>query len=264
MAIGIIRICEGNLADATSTLISATDTTPQLPLRNLQDPRLGRHTRLLSRTAWLQFDFGVNTTIGIVCLQFARHTDGMPLAGTVRHTFDADGGTPGAGAVHDSGNVPIGTYEGYGYHHYEPSAAVSARYWRVTFDVSGVSYIDPGRAFAAAPFIPGATVAIEYEDFWEDMSRVARGERSQAEFVDSRVSLRSLRFDLNSLEKEDRNTLREIIRRAGISQQILIVLRPLDADAGREVIIGRRRQNSPIRHRILDLYANSWTIGESA
>lgn len=251
-----------NHVDGSAVTLTASASSGDLSASNLADPIIGRRWRTTSLSAYVDIDFATDKTVGVVALRFPRDTT-FPLSGTVRHQFDADGGTPGTGAAHDSTAVSIGAADGYGYHLYKPAAAVTARYWRFTFAVTGLSYIDVGRAWAGEAWQPTFDVAGGYEDGWLDLSETTRAARSGAEFVDERARQRQYALALEALSSSERDSIREMMRIAGSSKQVLFCLDP-DSFA-RETVIGRLAGSQPIRHRALtsNLYGKAFVIGES-
>ena len=114
-----------NHVDESVVVLSSSHQEGDLTPTNLADPIIGRRWRTATLTAWGQVDFTVNQTVDVVALAFPRDVP-VPTSGTVRHHFDADGGTPGAGAAHDSTAIAIDVDDGYGYHLYKPPASVTA------------------------------------------------------------------------------------------------------------------------------------------
>jgi hypothetical protein len=233
-----------NHVDADATILSASEENGDFRVANLANPIIGRRWRALSLTAWAQADFGADVAIAALALRFCRDT-AIPLAGTVTHTLDADGGTPGTGAVYGPGATAIGTADGYGYHFHKLAAEVSARYWRFTFDLSGVSFADVGRAWAGQAWQPSRNYAVGAEDEWRDLSKISVAPRSGAEFPDERPRQRVFRLELPAILASERDTARELGRIAGTSQQILLALDP--DDASRETVIGRLEESTALR-----------------
>lgn len=249
-----------NHIDGSATVLSASQTAGDLSISNVADPVVGKRWRTTTLTAYGQADFGANKTIGIVCLRFPRDT-AFPTAGTVTHRFDADGGTAGAGATLNSGALAIGTTEGYGYHVYKLSTAISARYWRWTFNVTGVSFVDVGRAWAGEWFVPTYDIAFGYGDEWGDLSGISASRRSGAEFIDAGPRQRLFAFGLNALSESERNSIREMQRIAGVSQQILFCK---DTTAPtKETVLGRLGNSTPILHPNLPIFTKAFTVRES-
>ncbi len=259
----VVNLSWVNLVDEATTTLSTSDSAGDLSISNVADSIIGRRHRTTVLTAWGQADFGSDQTVDIVALIFPRDAP-IPLAGTIQHEFDADGGTAGSGVAHDSGAIAIGTADGYGYHVYKPSASVTARYWRWNFNVSGVSFIDTGRAWAGEVFEPEFDIAFGYGDEWGDLSRVSRAARSGAEYVDERARRRSMAFALNALSQAERDEVREMARIAGLSKQLLMVRDP--AAPAKETVLGRVARINPITRpwqTSTALFAQTFLISES-
>lgn len=249
-----------NHVDIANAVLTASDAAGDLAVANLANPIIGRRWRTTSTTGWAQIDFLGDVEIGVLALRFPRDTT-FPTAGTIRHRLDADGGTPGTGAAYDSTAVAIGTADGYGYHVHVPASAQTARYWRFDFAVSGVSYIDVGRAWAGAAWRPTYNIVLGYGDGWDDLSRVSASARSGAEFVDARARQRAYAFALEALDDTERDELREMQRLAGIGGQVLFVKNP--SAPARETLLGRMAQTTPLLHREMPIHAKAFTLRES-
>ena len=252
-----------NLVDGASVSLSASSYAGGLAPVNVADPIVGKRCRLTSASEWVQADFSTDVTIECLAVVFSRDTT-FPTSGTVRHQLDADGGTPGSGVAHDSTAISVGAVDGYGYHLYVPSAAVTARYWRATFSGSGLSFIDIGRLWAGdEAFRPGINIAGGYDEAWGDLSQISVAERTGAEYVDSRARQRSFAFGLNALSQAERDTLREMGRIAGSSGQVLFCLDTANFD--KETVLGRMAITQSIRHVALSnqLYQKAFAIRES-
>lgn len=249
-----------NQVDLSGAILSASSAAGDLAVDNLANPIVGRRWRTTDLTAWGQVDFGADVSLGVLALVFPRDTS-VPTAGTVTHQLDADGGTAGAGAAYDSGAVAIGTSAGYGYHVHVPASTQSARYWRFTFNVSGVDWVDVGRAWAGEAWRPTYSIAFGYDDGWRDLSRISASERSGAEFVDARARQREFAFGLNALSDSEASEIREMDRIAGLSGQLLFVKDP--ESPGRETILGRMASSSAIRHANIDIHSKAFALRES-
>jgi hypothetical protein len=260
MTIAKIALSWVNHVDRNAAILTASDEAGDLAVANLANPTVGRRWRTVSTTGWVQVDFGADVTVGVLALRFPRDTD-FPTAGTVRHRLDPDGGVAGTGAAYDSAAAAIGTAAGYGYHVHMPPTAVTARYWRFDFNVSGVTFIDVGRAWAGAAWRPTYNIALGYEDGWADLSRVSGSERSGAEFVDSRARQRAFAFALEALSDAERDDLREMQRLVGIGGQLLLVKDP-DSPAT-TTVLGRLAATTPLVHRNLPIHAKAFALRES-
>lgn len=242
-----------------SAVMTASDTAGDLAASNVANPIIGRRWRTTDLTAFMDVDFGADKTVELLLLRFPRDTD-IPLSGTVQHQLDADGGTPGTGAAYDSGAVSIGTADGYGYHVHLPTST-TARYWRWTFNITGISWIDVGRAWAGEIYQPTRSISFGYGDEWSDLSRPAISDRSGAEFVDERSRQRVFAFSFDSLETADRDEFRELGRISGLSKQVVFVKDP--TSPAKETILGRLAQTTPLVHRELPIHSKAFVIRES-
>lgn len=260
MAEPLIGLSWINHVDRTAAMLSASQEISGLGVANLADSIIGRRWRTTSLTGYATIDFGANVDIEVLALRFPRDTT-FPTSGTVTHVLDADGGTAGAGATYNSGAVAIDTAEGYGYHVHIPAALKTARYWRFTFSVTGLSYIDVGRAWAGEFWRPTYNIAFGYEDGWGDLSRISASARSGAEFVDKRERQRQFVFGLEALDSDERDDIREMQRIVGLSEQVLFVKKP--TAPAKETVIGRLEQTTPIRHTDLPIFSKAFTIRES-
>jgi hypothetical protein len=249
-----------NYVDLDAAIISAQEEVGNLSVQNIANPITGRRWRSTQLNGWAQVDFGSDQTVGVLALMFPRDTP-IPTVGTISHQLDADGGTPGTGAAYSSPTTPIDTSEGYGYHVHVPASAVSARYWRFTFNVSGVTYIDVGRAWAGEAWRPTFNISLGYEDGWSDLSRISASARSGAEFVDSRARQRDFAFGLGALSSAERDDIREMGRLTGISNQLLFVKDP--AAPSKETVIGRMASTTPILHREIPIHSKAFSVRES-
>jgi len=250
-----------NHVDLSAAVLSSSGHAGDLAPSNLADTIIGKRLRLSSITGWAQADFGSNKSIEVLALAFPRDTD-FPTSGNIQWQCDADGGTPGTGAAYDSTAIAIGAVDGYGYHLHV--ATVTARYVRFTFSgITGLSFVDIGRMWAGEKFTPTYDVVGGYDDAWGDLSITHVAERSGAEYVDPRPKQRLYAVGLEALDEDERDSVRELQRIAGTSGQILFCLDP-DSFA-RETVVGRLRDSTPIRHRLLSqqLYMKAFAIRES-
>lgn len=256
-----ILLSNVNLVD--SARVSLSSQAGDLSASNVQDTVIGRRARLSSGMGYLDFDFGNDVAIDVVALVFPRDTP-FPTASSDRitHTFDADGGTPGAGAVATSGEIEIGAFEGYGYHAYVPASRVTARYWRATFNVAN-AFIDIGRVWAGEKFVPQLNVQYGYRDMWNDRSTVSVADRSGAEYVDEKARQRSFSFVLSHMSDADRTQMREIFRTNGISKQLLLVTNPQASELGKEAVVARFVRSAALAQTHFNLSSAPIEIRES-
>lgn len=223
-----------NHVDAAT--VTASAATGDLGPTNLQNPIIGRRWRTTVLTAHVDIDFGADKTVKVLVLRAPRGTT-LP-GGTVRHQLDADGGTPGAGAALDTGAIALGMAEGYGYHVYYNATGVTARYWRFTLAASGVSFVDLGRAWAGEGIGLSRNIAYGWQQRAIDLSTNQRSQRSGARYPDQRDRLWEHVVSLDTMGASDRDEVREILRAAGTSEQVLSIIDPSSSDVGRLSVIG--------------------------
>ena len=257
-----------NHVDRSGASLSASQTAGDLTPSNMAKPQVATPWRTTSLTAWGQVDFGADVAIGCVALRFRRVNGSVPpTTGTVQHQLDADGGTPGTGAVYDSTAVALNVDAEYGYHLTVPSSEQTARYWRFTFAVSGVTFIDVGRAWAGPIFQPKHGIGFPHSDVWFDRSAVSAALRSGVEWVDPRAFQRAIGINLGAVEEDEKASARGLMRTAGVSGQMLFCLDAATADNRKfDTIIGRREQNRALVHAVPSgpkLYSTTMTIRES-
>lgn len=258
MALPVLGVV--NHVDRSGTVLTASSTSGDLSVSNIANPIVGRRWRTASMTAHVDVDFGANVTVGVLALRFPRDTT-FPTSGTVRHQLDPDGGSAGSGATYDSGAVAVNATDGYGYHVVVPGADYSARYWRFTFGFSGLSFVDVGRAWAGPAFRSTYGLAFGDTDTWADPSLLQTGVRSGAEYVDALPVRRVLRDGFVAVANSERSDLREIIRQAGASSQVLFIR---DADAvSTETVIGRFRSVPQLSQQQWGRSVSSFEILES-
>lgn len=249
-----------NLVDGSSSLVTSSEAAGAFPPTNLQDTRPLKRWRTTSLTAWGQCDFGANVSVDVVVLLFSRDVT-LP-SGTIQHTFDVDGGTPGAGATLDSGVISLGLTEGYAYHVYQLSSTQSIRYWRWTYAATGVTFIDTGRAWAGALWNPARDIGLGYLDTWTDGSVKEEATRSGSVFVEEQDKRRLAEFGFTSLTAAERLTVREIERTIGTSKQVLFLIDPDTTTT--ETVLGRLKQTNGVRNRdrTTSLFETAYTVKE--
>lgn len=261
MAYALPTLSWVNHVDASGAIITASSTAGDLSASNLADTIIGKRWRTTVLTAHVDIDWGADKTVGVLALRFPRDTT-FPTSGSITHQLDADGGTAGAGAAYDSGAISIGAADGYGYHVHVLATAVSARYWRFTFSgVTGLPYIDVGRAWAGEAWSPTYGVSFSDEDEWEDLSAVSIAERSGSEYVDERPRRRRRAFELDALSISEGDDLREMGRIVGVSRQILFVFDP--TAPAKHTILGRMIKTTPLLHKDISLQGKAFELRES-
>lgn len=247
-----------NLIDGAQVILSSSSAAGNNVISNVADSIIGRRHRLLAPGGWGQADFGAEPDVDVLCLRFPRDT--ALATGTVRHLLDADGGTAGAGALYDSGEIDLGLVDGYGYHVLQLPERVSARYWRWSLTLTS-SFADIGRAWAGTLWSPATNMENGLSDEWDDLSAISTSERSGADFPDERARRRILNFTLGNLKADEALVAREMKRLLGKSRQILCIKDP-DSPAT-ETVIGRLYEINPIISVRFDINSTVFNLQEA-
>lgn len=124
-------------AVATTSDMAVDDGNPS-PVAHILDRFTFRQWQSPSEDDWFEIDFGMNVAIQALIVVFPRITDPrrrndvqeIIATDLIRHWLDADGGTPGTGAILDTGSIQCGVNPKRGYHVVALASEVSARYWR--------------------------------------------------------------------------------------------------------------------------------------
>ncbi|MBK3734944.1 hypothetical protein GAY29_17915 [Azospirillum brasilense] len=215
-----------------------------------------------------------------------------PAADTIRHRLDAV--TPGTGALYDSlyyrdatytgatldlnfgaqsfreyqNGTGSGVVRGYGLHAHVLPAAVQARHWQTDIAFPSLAttpgYLDMGLPWIGPAFRPSRNFAYEWGDRWDDLSDVTEVRRSGQDFVDRGPKKRVLTFAFRALEEaEAKVAMAELGRIAGTSGQVLFIQQPNGPYQGRQAIIGRLVEVSPITQPNFALYERVFQIRQS-
>lgn len=243
------------------------------PVTNLADPQISKRLRIPATAGSFTVDFGSNVPIDV--LSFIQPWDAedsdrgiamLASTDTVRHQLDADGGTPGAGALLDTGDIASGVEPGYGLHAYFPVGSPMARYWKCSIDGVSLSqsFLDIGSAWAAPLVRPTINPIYGFGDEWQTGATGTQAPRSGVLFVDESFEQRELTFQFASLtEAEGRGTFKELSRVAASFGQIFFALDPSSQYLGTEALIGELEKTSPISPASFDSYSQVFTLKQS-
>lgn len=149
-------------AVVTTSDTGADDVNPS-PVAHIVDGFTYRQWQSPTATDWFEIDFGADVALQCFAVMFARITNPMRKHETqeilasdlIRHYVDADGGTPGAGAVLDTGDVACGATPTRGYSVAALETEITGRYWRCNITATSrsvddfflVSLVFPGPIF---------------------------------------------------------------------------------------------------------------------
>ncbi|TWA76860.1 hypothetical protein FBZ83_1171, partial [Azospirillum brasilense] len=156
----------------------------------------------------------------------------------------------------------------YGLHAHVLPAAVQARHWQPDIAFPSLAttpgYLDLGLPWIGPAFRPWRNFAYEWGDRWDDLSDVTEVRRSGQDFVDRGPKRRVLTFAFKALtEPEAKVAMAELGRIAGTSGQVLFIQQPNGPYQGRQAIIGRLVEVSPITQPNFALYERVFQIRQS-
>lgn len=233
-----------------------------LPGAHLLDTIVAKAWRTSAVTsAAISVDLGAAREIGVVVLA------GLSIAATdtVRLRL---GSTAGAGDLLDTTATASDVAEGYGLWCHVLSTPITARYATIDLDAPSLAtdpgYLQVGRLFIGSTWTPGHNFRYGAQETRVDESRITVAPLSGAEYVDPGVSYRTLAVTLDGLnETEAKDQLRDLDRRAGIRNQIVVIPDPDSSRLASEVILGRMTRLDPLLHVRAGWWTRSLTIKES-
>ncbi|MEX1107439.1 MAG: hypothetical protein WEC00_00880 [Dongiaceae bacterium] len=216
--------------------ITASSEVANLPASNLVSSphRADRWRSDDASDAWLAFDLGVETELGVIGLFGSNLT----AAGEWRVRV---GSTPGGDDIHDTGLVNAGVSIGYGQALLLPDPAPVGRYLTIDLSDAGVSlqgYHEAGFAWAGPFWSPERNFSFGWPTGWRDPSEKTRSRGGQV-WPDRLPKYRmvELRFEwLN--ETESRDGFMELQRLAGTTENVVVVPRPDRAARNKESVLG--------------------------
>lgn len=256
-----------NWVDLAGASLSAGSQVTTLQVINLANPQVFTRWRTSgTASSYFVVDFGTTKTVGVLAIVQPWDATMMAAADTVRHRLDAV--TAGTGALLDTGAIASGIVDGYGMHVYILASPVSARYWRCDINAASLAttpgYFDVGRAWAGPTITPARNHAYGWSDQWSDESVTTIASRSGTEYVDLRARRRVVQLQFNALNAgEGRNTIKELLRVAGLRSQILFVPDPAASTIQTDAILGRLAKATPIAQTAQPIYAAQLAIRQS-
>jgi hypothetical protein len=274
-----------NRTDAS--VLSGGSWAATLPLSNLQSRLIGKVARSANTapaSTKFDVDLGAGTKIQAVCLR--NHN--ISLAGTYRVT--ASTSSSFAALSYDSGWLdvwpvvyPWGTLEweddnfwtgkytveqtqGYTVEldHLLPTTKV-ARYWRVEISdtTNSDGYVQLGRLFIGPVWQPKINMSYGASVAWETKTGVQES-IGGAEYFQPRTPYRVSKFSLNWMDQDEAfSQAFELMRRAGIDQEVLFIHDPDDTvHALRRRFLARLRTLSAIDYPYLNINSAAFEVKE--
>ena len=163
------------------------------PVANVLDLFTYRQWQAPTENEYFEIDFARNVSLQAFCLVFPRkphpyqryETPEILSSDLVRHRVDADGGTPGSGAVLDTGAIACGADGARGYSVTLLQAPVVGRYWRCEIDATSRAtegFFLLSLAFAGPVFQPSFPQIFGDRIGFPDNAEIQRTPSSQTPF----------------------------------------------------------------------------------
>lgn len=164
------------------------------PVANVLDRYVFRSWQAPTEDEYFEIDFGADVTIQCLAVAFPRITnpyrkyDTQEIIATdlIQHLIDADGGTPGAGAVLDTGQIACGALPTRGYSVAALATPIVGRYWRCQITANSRAaegFFLVGLAMAGPIFQPTFNHVFGDRIGFPDNADVQRTPTSQTTFV---------------------------------------------------------------------------------
>ena len=211
---GIRFICDNYVNDADITLSEGTSNA-QFPLKNLNNPLLGKYARIESNDAKIVFDLKQITSIdSFVVLGNPHHTFGMSNV-----SFKTAPSTDFSTAT--SYNIPLNAEQNMGYVFLE--TPVSHRYVEFTFVGTG-SYTEIGHILIGSHiYLPQNNLSIgSFAYGYTDLSTISKNQYNQR-FVDKRNLVKTLSGTLEACTKEEMDQIDTMYISKGRHEPIFMV-----------------------------------------
>lgn len=256
-----------NGVDVAGALLSASNPVSTLPVANLVNPNLVSPFRSSAVSGWFLVDMLTNQSIDFLAIGQAWNAAVMAPTDTFRHLLDADGGTPGAGAVLDTGAIACNIQPGYGMHAYIPGSRKTARYWKCIFNAASLAaqaFVDFGRAWAGPLITASVNPIYGYGEQWDDPSVVTVATRSGAEYIDVFPGRRNIVLEFDALNTtEGMVTFKELARVVGVHGQMFYTLDLTGTYLSTEMMFCRRAAADGITRPRLNLYDKQFHLRQS-
>lgn len=180
-------------AVVTTGDVAANDVNSS-PVANIVDRYVFRSWQSPSEDEYFEIDFGADVSLQCFAVVFPRITnpyrryDTQEILPTdlIQHYVDADGGTPGAGAVLDTGQIACGAMQNRGYSVAALQTSVTGRYWRCQITANSRAsegFFLVGLAMAGPIFQPTFNHVFGETIGFPDNAEVQRTPTSQTSFI---------------------------------------------------------------------------------
>lgn len=238
---------------ATASAEAAT-----FPASHLLDKRLYRQWRCTSVTGHVDIDFGATARpIKVLAFVAPRIIDTnrrdelqwFQTTDTVRHYLDNT--TFGAGALYDSGSIQGGVYPDRGYHAHILPAEVSARKWRISFNVASrtsVGFFDVSFLLAAPIFAP--SINYDFGDAFDliDESLITRTPVTGTPFVSKYERRYQFAASFSAISQAERASWQAFNKHVGTTEPFLLGLNDA-APLGEKVLLATQERTTALSER---------------
>lgn len=227
---------------------TVADAVNASPVANVLDRYFYRSWQSPTEDEYFEVDFGADVSVQCLLVAFPRITNPYRKYETqeilptdlVQHWIDADGGTPGTGAVFNSGQIACGALQTRGYSCAALQSAVTGRYWRCRITANSRAsegFFLVGLAMAAPIFQPSFNHVYGDRIGFPDNAEVQRTPTSQTSFVtrNERTLRASLSWDF--IKDSERFSWEAMAEYVGTTEPIVFsiandTLAPFTAVAG--------------------------------
>lgn len=246
----------GYVNHADTAILSASSQVGTKPVTLLADPHPGRRWSAgMTNAAWINAVWPSPVTVDCVAVMGCSHSD----AGRCQITAsDSSGGAD----LYDSGDVPARVDPRFGYLIHILPAPVTTLSLRLYLSDPTVPEARGGRLFIGPLWTPERSPSFGY-DFGRAPTSTQTAGRAGQIFVDRRANPRATSFTLGMVTlEEERTHLRELQRRCGNTDDILVIFDAADPNPGDVSIWGLAKDLQRPRRDRAQWQANAFSITE--
>ena len=229
-----------------SGTLTASGSLATQPVVNLKDPALSPRIWIAGdNSEWVQVDFGVSRTIGVVGLFGFNGT--ATATKRIRLSNNSDMSAP----TIDTGVVNAGVDINFRALIHVLSTPTAGRYLRVDVADAAISIIQAARLVAMSAFRPTRGIGIQLHRESTDTTRIQVSESGQS-WVEQGVVRREWRLQFHALTDAEVDGEFNSIMRLGRADDVLVVLDPASTNLGRDSLLGLILENLSAEHRSLE------------
>lgn len=227
---------------SVTTSDTGADAVNASPVAYVLDRFSYRQWQSPSYDDWFEIDFGADVELQAFAVIFPRitnpyrkyETQEIIATDLVQHLVDADGGTPGAGAVLDTGQISCGALPTRGYSVAALTTSVTGRYWRCQITANSRTSDDfflVSMAMAGPVFQPAYNHVFGERIAFSDNSELQRTPTGQIGFPtrNERTLAASCTWDF--IQNSERPSWEAMAEYSGNTEPVLFALSNDDATA---------------------------------